>query len=320
MASSTAVHPGSAAIDLNAQRVRLLLSQPGPVTCYHLRTLWLFVRSDIFNLPVVGVLVGAAYASLDPPAIPPREILSSLPPMAAWSLAHLLLFNLHNQLRGRAEDALNKPWRPIPAGRISQEQTALAVCAAYPLAAGVAAGVGGLGVSLLGLAMCVWYNELGGGDDPWLKSMLNGVGICCFLAGPLEVVLGRSVFAGGDGSGSLGAWMLVVLCAVGATNHTQDFRDTEGDGEAGRRTIPLALGDGNARALVVLGVAGFTGFSCCFWETGYKASAFCCVAAVMLAGNLCLNRCQRGDDFSWKKLWFLWFMGLLFLPFFKVYL
>jgi 4-hydroxybenzoate polyprenyltransferase len=37
----------------------------------------------------------------------------------AWTWLHLIAFNFSNQYRSLAEDQLNKPWRPIPAGRIS---------------------------------------------------------------------------------------------------------------------------------------------------------------------------------------------------------
>jgi 4-hydroxybenzoate polyprenyltransferase len=36
----------------------------------------------------------------------------------AWTWLHLITFNFSNQYRSVAEDKLNKPWRPIPAGRI----------------------------------------------------------------------------------------------------------------------------------------------------------------------------------------------------------
>jgi 4-hydroxybenzoate polyprenyltransferase len=39
----------------------------------------------------------------------------------AWTWLHLITFNFSNQYRSVAEDKLNKPWRPIPAGRIRLE-------------------------------------------------------------------------------------------------------------------------------------------------------------------------------------------------------
>ena len=37
----------------------------------------------------------------------------------AWAFINLLYFCIANQVFDPEEDALNKPWRPIPAGRIS---------------------------------------------------------------------------------------------------------------------------------------------------------------------------------------------------------
>lgn len=36
---------------------------------------------------------------------------------------HLLLCNVSNQARSKDEDAINRPWRPQPAGRITASQT-----------------------------------------------------------------------------------------------------------------------------------------------------------------------------------------------------
>lgn len=39
-----------------------------------------------------------------------------------WIWLHQLLCNVSNQARGKSEDALNKPWRPLPSGRLTEPQ------------------------------------------------------------------------------------------------------------------------------------------------------------------------------------------------------
>jgi len=49
----------------------------------------------------------------------PVHSLLSIVQAAFWIWLHLFQFNVSNQSLGEAEDALNKPWRPIPAGLVS---------------------------------------------------------------------------------------------------------------------------------------------------------------------------------------------------------
>jgi 4-hydroxybenzoate polyprenyltransferase len=56
-----------------------------------------------------------AFACVAGPVSSPSAFVHAL----LWHYAHLLHCNLANQYNGREEDAVNKPWRPIAAGRIS---------------------------------------------------------------------------------------------------------------------------------------------------------------------------------------------------------
>ncbi|KAL2045991.1 hypothetical protein ABVK25_011880 [Lepraria finkii] len=85
---------------------------------------------------------------------------------------------------------INKPWRPLPTGRISQRQTRYLMLIAMPL------------VLLLDSVLSVWketallfnltwiYNDLRGGDDSWL--VRNLVIAFAFFLGSLKVASGAS--------------------------------------------------------------------------------------------------------------------------------
>lgn len=55
---------------------------------------------------------------------------ASAPLRSAWSLVqgslwiwlHLLMCNVSNQARSEVEDAINRPWRPLPSGRLTMTQ------------------------------------------------------------------------------------------------------------------------------------------------------------------------------------------------------
>jgi 4-hydroxybenzoate polyprenyltransferase len=298
--------------------IKALPMQPSHVL-YHLYTVWLFVRNDIYNTAVVAIIFGLANASIahkyyDCEYIPPLSILSQLPSMTIWSFCLLLAFNMHNQLRGVAEDALNKSWRPLPAGRISEKQTANILYGFYPITAIISLWIGGFYPALLMLSACIWYNEFGGDSHPLLKNFLNAFGITCFLAGPLEIVLQHSVLTFNF---RLVMWLTIILTTITITSHVQDLRDIAGDSLSGRRTVPISIGEMEARVLAALGSVALTYLACWFWEADYKGSALASVLSLALSKTLLLSRDQISNDFVWKKLWHSWMLSLFCIPLFK---
>ena len=55
-------------------------------------------------------------------ATAPVHSLSNLIQGCFWIWIHLILCNVSNQVKGRIEDSVNRPWRPVPSGRISESQ------------------------------------------------------------------------------------------------------------------------------------------------------------------------------------------------------
>lgn len=286
---------------------------------YHAYTVYLFSCNNIKDIICMGFTFGALNASIAShfsmgPSLCFSQILGRTPAMLLWSWSNLFLFNLHNQRHASAiaEDAINKPWRPLPAGRLSSEQATILMYLMYPIILGVAFTVGGLGPCLLEMISCVWYNEWGGASQPFVKNLLNGAGFACFLAGPFEVATGYSIFSG-DARAAL--WLLILAFAITTVVHAQDFRDIEGDTASGRMTVPLYIGDMNARILLAAGVAGWTSASCSFWGLSLVGwnSFLAWAAGTAMAGNFFRDRTREGDTLSWK-LFPLWMVGLFLLP------
>ncbi|KAH8600630.1 hypothetical protein B0O99DRAFT_563615 [Bisporella sp. PMI_857] len=259
---------------------------------YHAYTAYLFTSNNLKDIVAARLSMG--------PSVSPMQMFSSIPAMILWSWNNLFLFNLHNQRHPAAiaEDAMNKPWRPLPATRITYSM--------YPVVLIVALMTGGLAPCLIEAVSCLWYNEWGGASDPFLKNALNGLGFACFLAGPLEVATGRSVF---DATVAR-IWLVLLTGAITTTVHTQDFRDVKGDRAVGRLTLPLLIGDKMARAVVVLGVPGWTAVVCWFWGSwGWLAWA----AGAGMIRSLLWDRSWEGNKLSWK-LWAVWMVGLFLVP------
>nr|WBQ21655.1 hypothetical protein [Biscogniauxia sp.] len=285
---------------------------------YHIYTTYLFSCNNIKDIICLGFSFGALNASIAPVFSmgPPRsfpEILRSAPAMLLWSWANLFLFNLHNQRQPAAvaEDALNKPWRLLPAGRLTLRQATRAMRYMYPVTLAVSCAVGGLAPSLAEALSCLWYNEWGGAGNPFTKSLLNGFGFACFFAGPLEVATGRSVFSG---KREAAVWLLMLAAAITTTSHLQDFRDTAGDKLVGRKTVPLVVGDIGARAVAAFGIVGWIYVACCFWEASWIVGAGLWLAGMLMAGNFFRDRSIKGDTLTWKMFSF-WLVGLFMLLF-----
>lgn len=287
---------------------------------FHAYTLYLFSCNNIKDIICMGFIFGALNASaasrisLGPPLLP-LQIVENSPAMLLWSWSNLFLFNLHNQRHAQAiaEDAVNKPWRPLPAGRLSSQDATKIMYCMYLVTLGISLGIGGLFPCLVEAVACLWYNEWGGASDPYLKNLLNGIGFACFFAGPLEVATGRSVFSGDM---QAAVWLLLLGGAITTTSHAQDFRDMDGDKASGRMTLPLVLGDLNARLIVAVGVVGWTSVACWFWGVGlvdWKIGCLSWISGTGMAGNFFRDRTRAGDRLSWK-LFPLWLIGLLLLP------
>ena len=102
-----------------------------------------------------------------------------------WLWLHILQFNLSNQVRDPEEDKRNKPWRPLPSGRITLANalilkyitTVVCLSVSYSYSTCVL-----ISSASLSLAIPI-YHEMHG-DQHWLsKNLMNSIGYSCFATG-----------------------------------------------------------------------------------------------------------------------------------------
>ncbi|KAI0419311.1 UbiA prenyltransferase family-domain-containing protein [Xylaria grammica] len=283
---------------------------------YHLHTIYLFNCNDV-DIIIMGLCFAALNASVAPdismgPRVALGDILKSTPKSVLWSWSNLFLFQLQNQRQPNAiaEDQVNKAWRPIASGRITPDQATLLMHLMYPTVMITAWAVGGLGPCIVQTAFSLWYNEYGGGANPFLKNIHTAIGLTVLMCGPLEITTQQaSVF----GEGRIVVWLLIIVAALSTTAHAQDFRDMEGDKAAGRSTIPLLIGDFMARMMVASGVLIWTLAACYFWDASWKHGIPACISGALMIGNLFRDRTREGDVLSYR-LYPLWMVGLFSLP------
>jgi 4-hydroxybenzoate polyprenyltransferase len=194
-------------------------------------------------------LAGAVLA--DPGHSPPagRTALGT----AGWSCSTAAVY-VFNGLSDRKEDIGNGSTRPIAAGRLSFRFAAIAVCLLAVVGVGCAWSLGvaeGLAATLFLLIGYAYSGPPFPLKRTYLTAALGGG------AGGLVTYVGGGVATGGHGmnttlaffAGAMSLWM------GGVGGIAKDLSDVEGDRIAGRRTLPIAVGEVRARRLLVVAVA-----------------------------------------------------------------
>lgn len=282
---------------------------------YNLYTLWLFTRSDLKTIIVPTVLFGLTNALAAPAyGLAPTASLWRLPSTLIWIWTQLLPFTISNQLSPSAiaEDAINKPWRPLPSNRLTTDSASKAMIAFYVLALGLSGFTGGTRQALGLLALGIWYNHLSGTQSWVVRNWINGAGYVCFTSGAMEVMLGVQL----PFDTRLAAWFAIVCGVVSSTIHLADMYDQEGDRMRGRKTLPLVVGDAVARWATVLPMLGWGWLCAWYWGNGTFVARLSIAMAGLVAGRCLCFRTVTGDQGTFR-LWNLW-MGLVFvLPLLK---
>ncbi|KAI1264451.1 UbiA prenyltransferase family [Xylariaceae sp. FL1019] len=288
---------------------------------FHLYTLYLTCASNVGDIVLSGIMFSAVNSSIAPlhgmgHALSIHQILLRVPHMLLWSFSNLFLFCLHNQKRPETiiEDRMNKPWRPIPSGRLTERQASGLLYLMHPLCLLIAWSLRSFIPYVVLTSFHLWYNELGGASNGVLKNIHNAVGIICFFTGPLEVATQHSIL---DANSNFKAWLITLTAIFATTCHTQDFRDMSGDRAAGRQTIPLMLGDVPCRVLTAVAVVIWTVAARVLWGQEWQLMVCADVSGLVLIANLLLNRTTKADILSWK-LWSVWVFGLIIIPCLKV--
>ncbi|WP_280390718.1 UbiA family prenyltransferase [Nocardia brasiliensis] len=242
----------------------------------------------------------------------PRLAAIKLALVSAFALAYLLLHCLVSQVDSLDEDRVNKPWRPLPAGRISLESAVKArdlAIIAFPL----------IGYLLdVFIQALIWeLTVILACFTNWTNNIL---GKCSYsLIGALVLTSYWQIVA--PMTAEVRDEFILMGIATFFSISIQDFRDKTGDLIAGRRTLPILLGDGPSRLLgvVVLAFLPFINYTitnptmhnALSWAAFSLPTACAAVSALFLA----VRRNQRTDHLAYRFLecWFaLSFLGMAF--------
>ena len=289
----------------------------GSSCLFHLRSIWLFTFSDLKTIvgpkTVFGVLnafSAPVFGVGDSPRVVP--LLQRALLVGVWTWINLLPFAIDNQRQpaGIAEDRLNKPWRPMPSKRLTEEQARRLMFGFYPVAVLVSCYVGGIRQCIALIILGYWYNDRGGAD--WscvVRNFINACGFICYSSGAMEVALGRRL----PWQPQLLQWFLIIGAVVFSTVQMQDLYDQSGDKLRGRRTVPLVAGDMLARWITAVPMVFWSMFCPFYWSLPPDISAGFAFLGFLIALR-CMTRRTVSDDKTTFQLWNVWMVVVYSLP------
>ncbi|KAI0942648.1 hypothetical protein AcW1_003222 [Taiwanofungus camphoratus] len=223
---------------------------------YHLHTLLLFTWADMKTilLPITAFACSTA----------PLHSFSNLVQGMIWIWLHQLLCNVSNQARGKSEDALNKPWRPLPSGRLTEPQAVILRWITVAVCLLLSATYGrDLLMTTVGLILTtLLYDELGMASHHIGKNLCN-------IGGYTTIEVGATKLMGASRDLDYVSTVAVIISGVliFTTIQAQDFPDIEGDAALGRVTFPIYAPE-FSRIFTFIVMPAWSIFLGWFWDIG----------------------------------------------------
>ncbi|KAL8738659.1 MAG: hypothetical protein Q9181_000576 [Wetmoreana brouardii] len=280
-------------------------------------TLWLFSESDFstFVVPntafgILGALSGSQLTTQTEVHV--EKILRRLPLVMLFNLSNVLIFELANQRQPESvkEDLVNKPWRPLPTGRISSEGTRRLILVMVFIVLAMNFSFGVWRETALLFTLTWLYNDLKGGDEI-IRDLIIAIAFGLYNHGSLTLAMNGDADINKKGY----TWIAVISGVILTTMQVQDLKDQPGDRMRGRRTIPLVLGDTFSRWMIAVCVAIWSFYCVCFWDFQQPMV----YAVLMTVGGLvsfrALRRRNPKEDTRTWKIWCAWTATLYALPF-----
>jgi len=189
-----------------------------------------------------------------------------------------------NQILDSEEDALNKPWRPIPSGLMSVARARTLRRILVPSCLSFSLFLGARWPSISLVLATLAYHQLRFDSHVFLRNFCNAWGYASFNAGAAMVAAGQSTL-----TMRIAISVTVNSLIILSTIHSQDFRDQIGDKEAGRWTIPMAWPRGSRISIPVILTA---------WSVGLSRA---CGLACFFSVPFCMLAAFIGLRFIWKR-------------------
>lgn len=284
----------------------------------HPYSLWLFTYSDLKTIvgpkTIFGLCSCLCAEIFGLPSKPKCHVFGRAPLVLLWTWINLLPFAIDNQRQPLAiqEDRINKPWRPMPSGRVSGQQAKQWMLALYPATILFSLYFGGLRQCVVLILLGIWYNDLYGADrNPVIRNLINACGFLSYTSGAMEVAYGEMLPL--TGASPLVHWLAVIGGVVATSVQSQDMCDQAGDRVRGRRTLPLVVGDRLSRLSIAVAVIVWSYFGLWFWHADKLVYMLLIGLSTVVAVRTVLMR-SVGEDRATFKLWNAWLVVFYSVP------
>ncbi len=295
--------------------------QPGAISLIMQRfkypyTMFLFTFSDLKTIvfPETVFAVFTSHSSsllLSGDLRSPSATLSRLPLVILWLWINLLPFAIDNQRQPLAieEDRKNKPWRPLPSGFITRKAARRTMLTTYSIAFLISIYLGTIQQCITLMALGFVYNDLGGADRSCvIRNLVNAAGFTCFASGATVIASYPSSWTHVSSE-----WFALIFMTIFSTVQAQDMPDQQGDLARGRKTLPLVIGDRNARWTICIGVLFWSFVAPAFWELGFRGYALPVILGSILSTRVLLKTSTTEDKRTFL-IWNIWMVTLYMLP------
>ena len=191
-------------------------------------TIWLVTRNDLKSIVFPESAFGICSALAGPMITTNQSpnainILKQVPRVMLWVWINVLIFDLANQRLPHSiiEDSVNKPWRPIPSGRMTACQARRLLLAIIPIAILITFYIGGIEETIVMNTLVYMYNDLGGADENFVvRNIINAAGFICYSAGATRVACGHDRYSLNDKAYQ---WLAIIGGIVFSTLQMQDM-------------------------------------------------------------------------------------------------
>ncbi|KAI3395421.1 hypothetical protein diail_1350 [Diaporthe ilicicola] len=240
------------------------------------------------------------------------DVGTAFPRALLYIWLYVFHFDLSNQKDPGSieEDKLNKPWRAIPSGRLSIESAQKWYVVATCLLLVASLALGGF-PEALAFMVETWVYDYVGASSWWGKNIINALFYSTGQLGTTRVAAMKSTSLTRVGY----EWCALLGLNTLTTVQIQDFRDQEGDGARGRKTMPLAMGDGLCRVVTALCIVFWSIALTVYWESGFLEALWPVLTGVFVATRLLLHKSAKADRMTFHLYTLVWLPALYAIPF-----
>ncbi|KXK09718.1 MAG: prenyltransferase [candidate division WS6 bacterium OLB21] len=222
---------------------------------FELKLFWSFISNDTLATVIPGLTI--TVSAIIREAIPFENALIIIVGSFTYFSLYVYTFTLHNQIDSVEEDRINKPYRPL----VTLNNLELNINHRILLFSSLLLLIGFvlniLHWALLWVLVSLFLRHLG--HKHWLTKNSIGMtlGILSMIGAGYEIVnvMNETVLQ----------WAILVSLIFGNMGVIQDFRDVKGDITQERKTLPIHLGDLQARRMsqiiCIVSLALFLAFS-----------------------------------------------------------